>query len=68
MLAIFYYEDDDDHHDDDIQPKFNTITYGHNTIRYQGRKYGITYLKKKKVKWLSSFKKSIQKWFGPECH
>ncbi len=48
---------------------FNTITYGHNTIRYQGSKiWNNLYNNLKMSNGLSSFKKSIQKWSGPECH
>ncbi len=48
-----------------IQPKFNTITYGHNTIRYLGSKIWNNL---KMSNGLSSFKKSIHKWSGQECH
>ncbi len=52
-----------------IQPKFNTITYGHNTITYQGSKIWNNLSNNIKMSnGLSSFKKSIQKWSGPECH
>ncbi len=52
-----------------IQPKFNTITYGHNTIRYQGSKVWNNLSNNLKMSnGLSSFKKSIQKWSGPECY
>ncbi len=52
-----------------LQPKFNTITYGHNTIRYQGSKIWNNLSNNLKMSnGLSSFKKSIQKWLGPECH
>ncbi len=52
-----------------IQPKFKTVTYGHNNIKYQGSKLWNNLpndLKKKNS--LSSFKCEIQKWSGPECH
>ncbi len=46
-----------------IQPKFNTITYGHNTIRYQGSKIWNNLSNNLKMSnGLSSFKRSIQKW------
>ncbi len=52
-----------------IQPKSNTITYGHNAIRYQGSKIWNNLSNNLKMSnGLSSFKKSIQKWSGPECH
>ncbi len=52
-----------------IQPKFNTITYGYNTIRYQCSKIWNNLSNNLKMSnGLSSFKKSIQKWSGPECH
>ncbi len=45
-----------------IQPKFNSITYGYNTIRYQGSKICNNLSNNLKIsKGLSSFKKSIQK-------
>ncbi len=51
-----------------IQLTFNTITYGHNTIRYQGSKIWNNLSNNLKMSnALSSFKKSIQKWSGPEC-
>ncbi len=52
-----------------IQSKFNSITYGHNIIRYQGSKIwnNLSY-NFKMSNGLSSFKKSIQKWSGPEWH
>ncbi len=49
-----------------IQPKFNTITYGNNTIRYQGSKIWNNLSNNFKMSnVLSSFKKSRQKWSGP---
>ncbi len=52
-----------------IQPKFNTITYGHNTIMYQGSKIWNNLSNNLKMSnGLPSFKKSIQKWSGPGCH
>ncbi len=52
-----------------IEPKFNTITYGHNTIRYQGSKIWNNLSNNlKMLNGQSSFKKSIQKWSGPDCH
>ncbi len=52
-----------------IQPKFNTITYVHNTISYQGSKIWNNLCNNLKMSnGLSSFKKSIQKWSGPECY
>ncbi len=52
-----------------IQPKFNTITYGHNTIRYQGSKIWNNPSNNLKMSYgLSSFKISMQKWSGLECH
>ncbi len=52
-----------------IQPEFNTITYGHNTIMYQGSKVWNNLSNNLKTSnGLSSFKKSIQKWSIPECH
>ncbi len=52
-----------------IQPKFNTITYDHNTIRYQGSKIWNNLSNNLKMSnGLSSFKKSIPKWSGPEFH
>ncbi len=52
-----------------VHPKFKTVIYGHNTIKYQRSQLWNnlpTDLKKKKS--LSSFKSEIQKWSGPECH
>ncbi len=52
-----------------IQLKFNTFTYGHNTIRYHGSKIWNNLSNNLKMSnGLSSFKKSIQKLSGPECH
>ncbi len=52
-----------------IQPNLNTVTYGHNTIRYQGSKIWNNLSNNLKMSnGLSSFKKSIQKWSGPKCH
>ena len=52
-----------------VQPKFKTITYGHNTIKYQGSKlWNNLPHDLKKMDSLSSFKCEIQKWSGPDCH
>ncbi len=52
-----------------VQPKFKTVTYGHNTIKYRGSKLWINLPNDlKKMKSLSSFKYEIQKWCRPECH
>ena len=49
-------------------PKYNTVTYGFKTIRYQGSKLwnGLSYDMKCSCS-LVSFKSSIQKWSGPQC-
>ncbi len=52
-----------------IQPKFNTITYSHNTIRYQGSKIWNNLSNNLKMSnGLSHFKKLIHKRSGRECH
>ncbi len=52
-----------------VQPKFKTVSYGHNTIKYQGSKLWNNLPNDlKKMNYLSSFKCEIQKWSGPECH
>ncbi len=52
-----------------VQPKFKTVTYGHNTIKYQGSKLWNNIPNDlKKMNSLSYFKYEIQKWSGPECH
>ncbi len=52
-----------------IQPKVSTITYSHNTTRYQGSKLWKTLPNKVEMSnVLSSFKNATQKWSGPECH
>ncbi len=52
-----------------VQPKFKTVTYGHNTIKYQGSKlWNNSSNDLKKMNFLSSFKCEIQKWSAPECH
>ncbi len=52
-----------------VQPKFKTVTYGHNTIKYQGSKLwnNLSNDLKKEMNSLSSFKCEIQKWSGPEA-
>ncbi len=51
-----------------VQPKFKTVTYGHNTIKYQGSKLWNNLPNDlKKMNSLLSFKCEIQKWSGPEC-
>ncbi len=50
-----------------VQPKFKTVTYGHNTIKYQESKLWNNLSNDlKKMNSLSSFKYEIQKWSGPE--
>ncbi len=52
-----------------VQPKFKTLTYGHNTIKYQGSKLWNNLPNDlKQMNSLSSFKCEIQKWSGPECY
>lgn len=52
-----------------IQPKFNGVTYGFNSIRYQGSKiWNCLPQSMKYIKNVSDFKNEIQKWNGPECH
>ncbi len=52
-----------------VQPKFTTVTYGHNTIKYQRSKLWNNLLNGlKKMNSLLSFKYEILKWCGPECH
>ncbi len=52
-----------------VQPKFKTVTYGHNTIKYQGSKLWDNLPNDlKKMNSLSSFKCEIQKWSATECH
>ncbi len=52
-----------------VQPKFKNVTYGHNTIKYQGSKLWNNLPNDlKKMNSLSSFKCEIQKRSGPECH
>jgi hypothetical protein len=52
-----------------VQPKFKTITYGHNTLKYQGSKLWNKLPNNiKDVDSVNDFKKEIQKWSGPECH
>ncbi len=49
-----------------VQPKFKTVTYGHNTIKYQGSKLWKNLPNDfKTLDSLSSFKCEIQKWSGP---
>ncbi len=50
-----------------VQPKFKTVTYGHNTIKYQGSKLWNNLPNDlKRMNSLSSFKCEIQKWSLPE--
>ena len=52
-----------------VQPKFKTITYGHNTLKYQGSKLWNKLPNNiKDVVSVNDFKNEIQKWSGPECH
>ena len=52
-----------------VQPRFKTITYGHNTLMYQGSKlWNNLPNHTKELNELSSFKNAIHKWSGPECH
>ncbi len=52
-----------------VQPKCNSVTYGLRSIRYQGSKiWNCLPECMKNVESVSSFKRVIQKWNGPECH
>ena len=50
------------------QPAYNTITYGKNSVRYQGAKlWNVLPLHIKEATTLPQFKRLIHTWLGPSC-
>ena len=50
------------------QPAYNTVTYGRNSVRYQGAKlWNILPLHIKEATTLPQFKRLIHTWLGPSC-
>ena len=52
-----------------VQPKYNTVTYGFNSIRYQGSKLWNSLPNEMKcLDGIAQFRRMVRKWSGPVCN